>query len=235
MGDTLIRPESTLADLAGHWVGASRVFQRHDLDFCCQGSRTLAEACRERRLAVDTVLAELRAEAREVQPHEEWAGRPMAQLIVHLVDHFHASHRAELPRLLAMSEKVENVHARHPQCPHGLAAHLRTMGEDLEQHMQKEEQVLFPLLLAGGNLGAYAPIQCLTGEHDQHALALAATRRATREFTVPADACTTWRALYLGLQEFERAVMEHVHLENHVLFPGVLRAAAAQGCDSQQH
>ena len=117
-----IRPEDTLAELAAHWAFASRVFQRHDLDYCCQGRRTLADACRERRLPLDQVLGELR---RELVPHaavNDWIRLPTAQLVAHLVDHFHRSHRDELPRLLTMAEKVERVHHDKPSCPTGLAS-----------------------------------------------------------------------------------------------------------------
>lgn len=220
---TMIHSGATLADLASNWAGASRVFQRHDLDFCCQGSRTLADACRERRLPVDDLVAELRAELTPIPEIDNWRERPLVQLIAHIVDRFHAGHRQELPRLIAMAEKVERVYAGRPDCPVGLASHLRTLAPDLEQHMQKEEVVLFPMLIAGAGARASAPIRCLTDEHDDHGRALAKMRELAHGYVPPPHACGTWRALYLGLAEFERAVMEHVHLENHVLFARALR------------
>jgi regulator of cell morphogenesis and NO signaling len=216
---TIIRAEDTLADLAAHWAFASRVFQRHDLDFCCQGRRTLAEACRERRLPLDQVLDELRRELVPRSAEDDWAQRPTAQLVAHLVDHFHRGHREELPRLIAMAEKVERVHRDRATCPNGLTAHLRGISDRLERHMQKEEQILFPLLLVEAVTTARDPIACMIHEHDEHGRDLARLRQLSRDFAPPADACGTWRALYLGLHEFERAVMEHIHLENHVLFP----------------
>jgi regulator of cell morphogenesis and NO signaling len=223
----ILTADTTLADLATRFAGASRVFQRHDLDFCCQGRRSLAEACRERRLPVDTLLAELAAELSPVPPDADWAELPLVQLIAHIVDHFHFEHRAELPRLIAMAEKVERVHAGRPGVPAGVAAHLRTLAHELEQHMQKEEQVLFPMLIAGNAGPAWAPIRCLTAEHDEHGRALARLRELAHGYTPPPHACGTWTALYLGLAAFERAVMEHVHLENHVLFPRALGEAPA--------
>lgn len=222
-----IHADATLADLATSWAGASRVFQRHDLDFCCQGKRTLAAACRERRLAVDDLLAELRAELTPIDAVDDWRERPLVQVLAHVVEHFHAGHRNELPRLIAMAEKVERVHGDKPGCPVGLAAHLHVVAHDLEQHMQKEEVVLFPMIVAGAGARAWAPIQCMTAEHDEHGRALARMRELAHGYQPPAHACGTWRALYLGLAEFEREVMEHVHLENHVLFPRALQAPVA--------
>jgi regulator of cell morphogenesis and NO signaling len=219
---TAVDPASRLADLARDWAGASRVFHRHELDFCCQGHRTLAEACRERRLDVTEIARELLAEIMPIDADHDWRMLPQAQLIAHIVDGFHADHRRELPRLIAMAEKVERVHADKPGCPLGLAEHLHGMQHRLEQHMQKEEQILFPMLLAGAGAQAQMPIHVMTGEHDEHALDLQRVRTLAGGFTPPEHACTTWRALYLGLDAFERSVMEHIHLENHVLFPAAL-------------
>lgn len=225
MTDTAPRicADDTLADLVSHWAGASRVLQRHELDYCCQGQRTIAEACRGRRIAVEPVLAELRAELAHNDHDENWSERPIAQLIAHLVDDYHRRHREELPRLIAMAEKVERVHAGATDCPIDLLAHLRGMAARLELHMQKEERVLFPLLL-GGAPRPVAPIACMREEHDAHGIDLHRLRELAHHFVPPAPACNTWRALYLGLHEFERELMEHIHLENHVLFPRALRS-----------
>jgi len=61
-------------------------------------------------------------------------------------------------------------------------------------------------------------------EHQDHGTNLAKLRQLAHEFVAPPEACSTWRALYMGLLEFERMVMEHIHLENNVLFPRALRS-----------
>lgn len=209
-------PETSLAALAAHHAAASRVFQRHQLDFCCQGERSLAAACREQGVDAESVLAELRAAATPA-PTADWTTASSSALIDHILRCYHDDHRAELPRLLGMAEKVERVHAGRDSCPTGLAQHLYEFGRHLDLHMQKEEQVLFPLLRGGAN--ATAPIHCMLGEHDEHAASLRTLRALAHDYEPPGEACGTWRALYQGLRALERTVMEHVHLENHVLFP----------------
>jgi regulator of cell morphogenesis and NO signaling len=98
------------------------------------------------------------------------------------------------------------------------------MRDELESHMQKEEHVLFPLILAGRGALAAAPIRVMEREHEDHGRNLERLRELAHDFAPPLDACGTWRALYLGLEELEREIMEHIHLENHVLFPRALRA-----------
>ncbi len=85
--------------------------------------------------------------------------------------------------------------------------------------MQKEEQVLFPLMRAGGAPMIVHPIARMRFEHDEHGERLRRLEALTGNFALPADACPTWAALYTGLRKLVDDLMEHVHLENNVLFP----------------
>lgn len=215
---TSITSDATLANLAASWAGAARVMQRHGLDFCCRGQQSVAAACAAKGLDAAQVLNELRATTVAVSGDARWEQRSTEDLVQHVLDQYHAAHRAELPRLLQMARKVEAVHGERPDCPRGLAAHLQHVADDLELHMQKEEQVLFPMLRAGHPF-ATAPVQVMESEHLEHGRNLARLRELAQDFVPPPAACGTWRALYLGLEELERDVMQHIHLENHVLFP----------------
>ena len=219
-----IHSDRLLADLAVEHPAASRVFHRHGLDFCCHGQVPLEQACADRRLDVGALIAELNAEVSLDTDFRAWDRAPLGELIEHLLTRFHASHREELTRLHAAALKVEAVHALKPACPRGLAAHLARMTEELEDHMQKEEQILFPLIRGGRGALAAMPVQVLESEHRDHALNLRRMRELAHDFVAPDEACGTWRALYLGLAALERDLMQHIHLENNVLFPRALRS-----------
>ena len=92
--------------------------------------------------------------------------------------------------------------------------------------MQKEEQILFPLMRRGGHPMIAQPIAVMLSEHDSHGEQLRRLEALTTDFTPPAGACTTWRALYLGAGKLADDLMEHIHLENNVLFPRFLQSAA---------
>lgn len=219
-----LRPESTLAELAATRAGAARVFYRHDLDFCCGGRVTLADACARKGLAVDAMIREVLAEAPRSSDFQRWDARPLGELIQHVLDAFHAAHRAELPRLVAMARKVEAVHAERADVPRGLADMLERIDAELQEHMEKEEQVLFPMLLACRGRMAAMPIHVMEQEHVDHGKNLGRLREVANGYVAPADACGTWCALYLGLRELDEQLMQHIHLENNVLFPRALRA-----------
>lgn len=211
-----------LADIATGHAAASRVFQRFRLDFCCQGRRPLAQACADRGLDPEAVIQEILTEERPERPEESFRERPMDELIAHVVGHYHRRLREELPALLAMAKRVESRHADKPACPHGLASHLETMQAEVFRHLDKEERALFPTILAGQGRLAATPIRVMEAEHEEHGAALSQTRELTKAYTPPEYACPTWRALYLRLSEFELELMQHIHLENHVLFPRAL-------------
>src|SRR5262245_53326454 len=215
-------PTATLADLAVSFPAASRVFHRHGLDFCCHGKRPLGEACVEKGLDAPTVLAEIAAEQAAASDLPRWDEKPIAELVEHIVGFYHRRLRAELPELVALAEKVERRHGEKASCPRGLCAHLEGIPGAVLDHLEKEEQVLFPMILAGRGRMIAGPISVMESEHDDHAANLRETRRFTADLVAPEEACPSWRALYLRLAAFEAELMDHIHLENNVLFSRVL-------------
>lgn len=205
----------TLGDLARDVPIATSVFLRHQLDFCCRGHQTLQAACADAGLDVGTIEREL-DEVPAAAP-TNWAARSTAELIDFIETRYHATLRRDVPPLIAAAAKVERVHAAKPAVPLGLAATLEEMWLDLERHMQKEEQILFPMLRAGDRR-AHMPIQVMRAEHDVHGTNLGELRALTGGFVAPPHACATWRALYDGLARLQAELMAHIHLENHVLF-----------------
>ena len=222
-----MRTSTPLGELAREHPSATRVFLRHRLDFCCGGKRSLAQACSEAGLDPANILRELVEEAQRGGQEPSWDSRPLAELADHLEAHYHTAIRRDLPALIEAARRVERVHAAKPAVPAGLADVLTRFYEDLDQHMMKEEKVLFPMIRRGGRGEAvYMPVRVMESEHDGHAHQLARIRELTGDLRVPAHACATWTALYHGLETFEAELVQHVHLENNVLFARATRGQA---------
>jgi regulator of cell morphogenesis and NO signaling len=209
---------TTLAELAVTHPAAARVFYRNRLDFCCGGRRPLAEACLERHLDPQAILDAIEAENPLVGERTRWEQAPLEALVAHIVETYHRRLRLALPDLVTMARKVETRHGAKGECPIGLAAHLEAMHASVLDHLRKEEQILFPMIVSGMGSRASAPVHVMELEHEHHGDALRGIRRLTHDLTAPPNACPTWRALYLGLQQLEEELMEHIHLENNVLF-----------------
>lgn len=204
------RPLSTLAtDIPG----ATALFRKYKLDFCCGGAVTLTDAAAAKGLDANTIAAELAG----LTPVEMEAPRETQPLIAHILTRYHEVHRRELPELIRLAKRVEAVHGARDDAPKGLAHLLQSMANELESHMQKEESVLFPMMEDGGNDFIRHPIAAMRAEHEEVGVELKQLEAFAA--ATPADACATWRALSAGLAKFTDDLMMHIHLENNILFP----------------
>lgn len=228
----------TIETSVGEWVAArpsrSRVFQRLGIDFCCGGKLSLAEACRRHGLDVAQTLDVLLREHTPIDEPDP-ASMPLATLCDHIEERHHRAMRAELPRLLALAQKVASVHGdRHPWLGE-LELLLARFATELDVHMMTEEVILFPAIrrldMSGARTGMElaTPMRVMEQEHETAGHALSRLRELTSDFTPPADACTSFRALLAGLRELDEDMQVHVHKENNVLFPRVLSLIAEEG------
>lgn len=233
-----IEPTLQVADIAARHPGTIRIFQRHGIDFCCGGKRPLDEVCEARGLDSEQLRAELEeALAAPSDDERSWTEASLSELIEHIVARYHGRLRQDLPALTQMAEKVRRVHGEtYPEMIPPLAATFEGLRAELESHMAKEEQILFPAiqnLEAGSRSGSGAggpmvgsldgPIAAMEHEHDDAAAALGRMRELTGGYQPPEGACNTFRGLFAGLAELETDLHRHIHLENNVLFPRAAR------------
>lgn len=209
-----------VGQIARQVPGSTAVFNALGLDFCCGGKTPLGLAIKEKGLDINETVSRLESLAARTPEEKDWSAAPDAELIDHLLSRYHQVHREQLNELVRLASRVEQVHGARPDCPVGLAQHLAGMARELEAHMQKEEQILFPMLKAGQRAMATGPINVMRHEHDDHAQALAHLYQLTNHLTLPKGACNTWRALFTGLQAFVEDLKQHIHLENNILFEG---------------
>lgn len=207
----------TLADIAVALPGATALFRAEKLDFCCGGKVSLADAMAARQKDPSELTARLEALEASATPSD--TPDDVDGLIDHILARYHETHRREVPELIRMARRVEAVHRDNPNVPVGLADMLEHIGQELESHMQKEEQILFPMMRTGGHPMIGGPISVMLSEHEDHGENLRKLEAITSDFTPPEDACTTWRALYAGARKLTDDVMVHIHTENNILFP----------------
>lgn len=211
---------------------AAAVLERNRLDFCCKGNRTLAEACEQQKLNskdIAEALLEIRKHiTRDTNHFNNWS---MNQLLEYILATHHEYIRNKSPFIMAHVRKIAAVHGeRHPEL-HQLNSLCLVLLTELDEHMQKEEQVLFPYiekmlsvekgeLLEQPHFGTIAnPIAMMQQEHEEAGDVFTEIFEITDGFTPPRDACTTYKVAFKELQEFERMLHEHIHLENYLLFP----------------
>jgi regulator of cell morphogenesis and NO signaling len=211
--------DQSLGQIARQLAGATAVFRDYGLDFCCGGNRTLREAADGAGVDSKEIVQRLQGLRPVAQSDErDWAATTPKDLIAHILERYHNVHREQFPELIRLARRVEQVHGERAECPVGLADHLCTMQQTLESHMQKEEMILFPMLERGVGAMAGGPIHVMRMEHDEQGQELQRLAELTDDITPPGVACTTWRALYTGLRTMREDLMQHIHLENNILF-----------------
>ena len=194
------------------------------MDYCCGGKQTLERAAARKELDVAVIEAEL-AKLAEEPVERDWRAAPYADIIDHIIVRYHDRHREQLPELILQATKVERVHADKPNVPKGLTKYLTMLRQELSSHMMKEEQILFPMIKQGMGRQAAGPISVMEHEHDEAGEQLEVVKFLTHNVTPPEGACNTWQALYGGIDEFIDDLMEHINLENNLLFPRALNGA----------
>jgi regulator of cell morphogenesis and NO signaling len=224
--------ETTVGQLVTERPGRARVFEAFGIDYCCGGKKPLAQAIREKGLDQGTVLRILQTFDEQAPSNErDWSTSSVTALADHIEQTHHAYLKSELPRLEYLVNKVANRHG--PQTPQlvELAHVFAAFKLELESHMQKEEAVLFPICRQMDNAtrpqrfhcgSVENPIAVMVREHDDAGDALKRMRELTNDYTPPAEACNTYRALFDSLRQLEQDMHRHVHKENSILFPKAL-------------
>lgn len=228
----------TVAELVLEDPGLIPTFEQLGIDYCCGGSRSLEDACREANVSLEQLAASVAA-GRSVSPSadsgRDWATALLSELTEHIVNRHHSFTRRALARQEELFVEVTAAHAeQHPELRE-VRRVFNGLVEELLQHMNKEERILFPYVarleealhqrqpLAPPPFGTVNnPVRMMMQEHDSASAALQEIRRWTADYHLPADACTRWKLLYQGFQELEQDLHLHIHLENNILFPRAL-------------
>lgn len=235
-----ITPDRTIGSIVAEDLRTATVFATHGIDFCCQGGRTLGEACAAQGLDPAALELELAAIAvRGTAPTDA----PDTWGLTRLADHIERVHHRYVaertPLLQQYLDKLCQVHgARHPEL-FDIARAFDACAGAMAAHMKKEELILFPFIKrlerakADGTAPPHAPfgtvenpVRMMRHEHDEEGERFRHITRLSNGYQPPPDGCATYRAAFAGLQEFEQDLHLHIHLENNILFPKALALEA---------
>lgn len=231
----MINTSKSVAEHAIEHPSSKRVFEKLKIDYCCGGKITLAEACSKINVSVNELTDLLEAEEKRfvnVDSEPDHATMSLASLSDHIVRRHHVFTRDEDARIAALLEKVCRVHGPHNPKLLEIEMIFGTLRLELENHMLKEERMLFPYIALMESSLAFGlsvppapfgttrnPVRVMTSEHDAAAEQLRAIRELSDDFRPPEWACATYRALLEALEGLEKDLFRHIHLENNILFP----------------
>jgi len=237
--------ELSLANIVNKFPSAAGLFDKFDLDYCCHGKQTLREACKDDPAKFNKIEHALHRIAEDVITgieYHNFENEDLGVLVNYIVNKHHKYVKESMPVILAHLEKVSTRHGdRNPELfeVYQLFDELKM---DMEHHMYKEENILFPRIKQVNNSlkssaisrsidrnFLNAPISVMEDDHEKVGNILHEIKKLTADYTPPPGACTTYRVSFDELKQFELDLHRHVHLENNILFPRAVEAQTRLG------
>ena len=228
-----IQEDQIIGELVANDYRTASVFKKYNIDFCCQGNRTINDACEAKEIDGKLVVADLNAlvqsqEAGSID-YQSW---PLDLLAVYIEKKHHRYVEEKTQEIKPYLEKICRVHGgRHPELLE-INEHFNATAAELAMHMKKEELMVFPFIkkmvkakeegtkVAAPNFESIQfPIQAMMDEHTNEGDRFRLIEALSDNYTPPADGCNTYRVTFALLKEFEQDLHLHIHLENNILFP----------------
>ena len=230
--------KETLGEIAAKDLRKAEIFKKYGLDFCCNGNRTIKQACEEKGLDVAEVERELQQADKapvtaQPLPFNDWGLDFLADYIVNT---HHLYVRKNMNDLRGYAAKIATVHGKQHSELLTIQKLVNEVLDELSSHMVKEENVLFPYiksLVAVKN--NQQPLQSLTlntvedpiamMEHEHQLVGdnMAKIRQLSDNYTLPADACSSYALYFKMLKDLESDLFTHIHLENNILFKKAIK------------
>lgn len=228
----VVSKEKTVADYVTENIKTAHIFKKHGIDFCCGGNITIEKACAKKnvnQLILEKELSEVDVVKDLIEDYDKWE---LDFLMIYIENVHHTYVRESLPIISQYANKVAKVHGHHYEEVVIINQLFHEVANELISHLQKEEQVLFPFikqLVTAKKEGSKNitppfgtvnnPINMMEHEHENAGDVFKEIARLTNNYTTPAEACNTFKALYAKLEEFEQDLHQHIHLENNILHP----------------
>ena len=225
--------EKTIADIVTADIRTASIFKRHGIDFCCGGGKILSDVCKEKKIRVSKITNEIQ-KLNSIKKEKNYNKMSVNALIKHIIETHHKYVKEKIPTIKDFAKKVSKVHGKnYPET--NLIYHLfLKLSDELLDHMNKEEEILFPkikilvdktysksVFFSYGTISN--PIKMMEMEHESAKKVLKEIEELSNKYNSPPSACNTYKALYNSLKEFQDDLHIHIHLENNILFPKVMK------------
>lgn len=229
--------DKTVREIAVSFPATARIFEEYKIDFCCGSRRPFEDVCQTAGVAPEIISQKInQALLKQTEDLQSPERKSASELIDYILKNHHIFTKLEIVRLSDLMERVCRKHGGQQNELFLLRKSFIELGDELTTHLRKEETVLFPFIKhlemsAANNLSCPRPpfktiknpVRMMITEHDTAGALLTEMREITKDYAAPQSTCPNFQALYLGLEELEKDLFQHIHLENDVLFPKAVR------------
>jgi len=237
MKTTIDFSQIKIKDLVTDNFHTAELFEKLGIDYCCNGNRTLQTALDEKQISHSAFLLELdKLEDSSLNEFQSYSNWDLDFLTQYIIENHHKYVKNAIPNISNHLQKILDVHGERHSFIWDVQKIFFEVAEELNHHMMKEEKILFPIIKHLANsqkLGVEYktsdlitikdPIRQMEAEHVSAGNALENIKKLTNSYTLPKDSCATFQMTYKELEEFEKDLHKHVHLENNILFPKTIQ------------
>lgn len=226
----------TVAEIVTENIKTADVFKKNGIDFCCGGHVSVQEICAKKGVDYSKIKEEILNVGKTPSTGHDFNSWDIDFLADYIVNTHHKFVTEANQLIVEYSDKVAKVHGHHYTETVEINHLFHEIANELNAHMQKEEHVLFPFIRAIGKAKREGtplppppfgtiqnPINMMEMEHTGAGDILRKIAELSNNYTPPADACNTYRALYHSLEEYQNDLFQHIHLENNILFPKAIK------------
>ncbi|MBW7954306.1 iron-sulfur cluster repair di-iron protein [Candidatus Gracilibacteria bacterium] len=227
-----ITKDTTIADIVSKDYKTSEVFSKYKIDFCCHGHIPLGKACLDNNISFENIVKEIDDLKNLPSSNSLDLTTWPLSLIIDFVEKKHHSYIDDMtPHILMYLEKIAKVHGENHKELLEVFEIFKKSSIALNPHMREEENKLFPIIKAieaktaskEDILLVPSLIKQKVKEHDIEGENYRRLLEITNHYEVPADGCNTYKVAYDMLHEFHEDLLFHIHIENNILFPKVLK------------
>ena len=223
---------NTVGEIVAEDYRKAAVFKSFDIDFCCGGGQTVKQACERKNVDVDELTSLLLEAEKKSEIEIDYNSWSLTDLIAHIIAKHHTYVKESIPVISQFVNKVKQVHGNNKPNVSDIADHFQSLAMELNQHLMKEESILFPYIeeleqlkaknqkLSASQFGSIEnPINMMLLEHTHAGNEIEIISDLTNKYQPPVGACATHTVSYGQLKDFETDLLQHIHLENNILFP----------------
>lgn len=228
--------EKTVAEIVTANIKTADIFKKNGIDFCCGGNIKVQDVCKKKGVDYSTIKEEIENINNTPSNDHDYNSWDLDFLTDYILNTHHKYVVEANELIIQYSDKVANVHGHHYTEVVEINRLFHAIANELKMHMHKEEMILFPFIkeLAAakkngtplsppGFVTIQNPINMMEAEHDGAGDIIKQIAALSNNFTPPAEACNTFRALYAKLEEYQNDLFQHIHLENNILFPKAIK------------